>query len=118
MYTPKPLGLVAGGEHDPAADDHGAVAQPWIVALLDRGVERVEVGVQDRRRSVIVQRRIEHMFAEEAASGTDPVILSEVTTPTRAADGALPTRPESDTELAHRASPGRGRHLLWIAAAT
>ena len=43
------LGLVAGGEHDPAADDHRPAAQPRIVALLDRGEERVEVGVQDRR---------------------------------------------------------------------
>ena len=43
------LGLVAGGQHDAAADDHRPAAQARIVPLLDRGVERVEVGVQDRR---------------------------------------------------------------------
>ena len=43
------LRLVAGGEHDPAADDHRPAAQARVVALLDRRVERVEVGVQDRR---------------------------------------------------------------------
>ena len=41
------LGLVARREHDPAADDHRPAAQPRIVPLLDRRVERVEVGVQD-----------------------------------------------------------------------
>ena len=41
--------LVARREHDAAADDHRPAAQPRIVALLDRRVERVEVGVQDRR---------------------------------------------------------------------
>ena len=43
------LRLVAGGEHDAAADDHRPAAQPRVVALLDRRVERVEVGVEDRR---------------------------------------------------------------------
>jgi hypothetical protein len=42
------LGLVAGREHDPGADDDGPPAQPGVVALLDRRVERVEVGVQNR----------------------------------------------------------------------
>ena len=41
------LGLVAGREHDAAADDHRPAAQRRVVALLDRCVERVEVGVQD-----------------------------------------------------------------------
>ena len=53
------LGLVAGGEHDAAADDHGPAAQPRVVALLDRRVEGVEVGVEDRRHSP----GHEHMFA-------------------------------------------------------
>ena len=43
------LRLVAGGQHDAAADDHRPPAQARIVTLLDRRVERVEVGVQDRR---------------------------------------------------------------------
>jgi hypothetical protein len=42
------LGLVARGEHDSAADDHGLPAQARVVALLDGREERVEVGVQDR----------------------------------------------------------------------
>ena len=41
------LRLVARSEHDPAADEHRASAQRGVVALLDRGVEAVEVGVQD-----------------------------------------------------------------------
>ena len=52
------LRLVARGEHDPAADDHGLAPQPRIVALLDRCEERVEVGMQDRRGA-----GHEHMFA-------------------------------------------------------
>ena len=43
------LRLVAGREHDAAADDHGPSAQARLVSLLDRRVERVQVGVQDRR---------------------------------------------------------------------
>src|SRR5215207_4274482 len=56
------LRLVAGGEHDPRPDDDRSPAQPGVVALLDRGVERVEVRVQDRRVT-----GHEHMFA----SGSD-----------------------------------------------
>jgi hypothetical protein len=41
--------LVAGREHDAPADHDRAVAQRGIVALLDRGEEGVEVGMQDRR---------------------------------------------------------------------
>ena len=43
------LGLVARREDDALADDHGPAEQARVVALLDRGVERVEIGVQDRR---------------------------------------------------------------------
>ena len=49
VRTPQALRLVAGREHDPAADDHRPAAQARVVSLLDRRVERVEVGVQDRR---------------------------------------------------------------------
>jgi hypothetical protein len=43
------LGLIAGSEDDAAADDHRPAAQTRVVPLLDRGVEGVDVGVQDRR---------------------------------------------------------------------
>ena len=51
------LRLVAGREHDSATDDHGSPTQARIVALLHRGEEGVEVGVQDRHAGH------EHMFA-------------------------------------------------------
>ena len=41
------LRFVTGGEHHAAAHDDGPTPQSWIVTLLDGGVERVEVGVQD-----------------------------------------------------------------------
>ncbi len=43
------LRLVAGREHDSAADDHGSPAQARIIALLDRSEERIEIGMQDGR---------------------------------------------------------------------
>jgi hypothetical protein len=43
------LGLVAGSQDDASADDHGPSAQRRLIALLDRGVERIQVGVQNRR---------------------------------------------------------------------
>ncbi len=46
-HSPR-LGLVAGGQHHASPDQDGASSQGGIVPLLDRGVERVEVGVQDR----------------------------------------------------------------------
>ena len=52
------LGLVARCEDDAGADDHRAAAERWIVPLLDRGVEGVDVGVKDRRLV-----RHERMFA-------------------------------------------------------
>ena len=54
------LGLVAGREHHPAADDHRPPAQARVVALFDRGVERVEIGVQDPGRALVDHV---HMFA-------------------------------------------------------
>ena len=61
------LGLVAGGEHDPAADDHRPTAETGVVTLLDRREERVEIGVQDRRLH-------EHMFAQVSPRrGSSPV---------------------------------------------
>ena len=41
------LGLVAGRQYHSAADDHRPAAQGRVVALLDGGIERVEVRVQD-----------------------------------------------------------------------
>jgi hypothetical protein len=41
------LGLVARRQHDPAADDDRPPPQARVVALLDRRVEGVEVGVED-----------------------------------------------------------------------
>lgn len=52
------LGLVAGRQHDSAADDHRAAPQCGVVTLLDGGVERIQVRVQDG--SLIPH---EHMFA-------------------------------------------------------
>ena len=52
------LGLVARGEHDAPADDHGAATEARVVPLLDRGEERIGVGVQDRGLAPH-----EHMFA-------------------------------------------------------
>jgi hypothetical protein len=46
--NPAGLGLVAGRQHHPAADDHRPPAQPRVVTLLHRRVERVKVRVQDR----------------------------------------------------------------------
>ena len=40
-------GLVARREDDAFADDDRAVPQARVVPLLDRGVEAVEVGVED-----------------------------------------------------------------------
>ena len=49
----EPARLVARrADHSPStetADDHGPAAQPRVVELFDRGEERVEVDVQDRR---------------------------------------------------------------------
>jgi hypothetical protein len=43
------FGLVAGGQHDTHAHEHRAIAQCGVVALLDRRVERIQIGVQDGR---------------------------------------------------------------------
>jgi hypothetical protein len=51
---PERLRLVARGEHHAAADDDRLAPQARVVPLLDRRVEGVQVGVQDRH---------EHMFA-------------------------------------------------------
>lgn len=56
------LGLVADGQHHPGADDHRPAAQSRFVALFDRHVERVQVGVQDGRLAT-GRGPHEHMFA-------------------------------------------------------
>ena len=48
---PEGPGLVARRHHHAAADDHRPAPERGVVALLDRGEERVEVGVEDRRSS-------------------------------------------------------------------
>ena len=55
------LGLVAGRQHHAPAHDDRAPAEARIVALLDRGVEGVQVGVEDRDVP-----RHEHMFVSDA----------------------------------------------------
>src|SRR4029077_9046145 len=41
---PESLRPVTGGKNPAAADDHRSAPQAWIVTLLDRCVERVEIG--------------------------------------------------------------------------
>ncbi len=43
--------VAGGGDHaaPPAADDHRTVAERWIIALLDGGVERIAVDMGDRQ---------------------------------------------------------------------
>ena len=60
------LGLVAGRQHDPRTDDHRSAPQPGRIPLLDRRVERVEVGVEDGRQ--LVRTWHEHMFAQRRSS--------------------------------------------------
>jgi hypothetical protein len=52
--------------NDSAADDHRPPPKCRVVALLHRCVERVEVGVQDRRFACH-----EHMFVDEAILGNE-----------------------------------------------
>ena len=61
------LGFVAGGEHDPAAHDHGAAAERRVITLLDRGVERVGVRVEDRAF-------VGHLVMLAVATDTDPAV--------------------------------------------
>jgi hypothetical protein len=61
------LGLVARREDDSRADDHRPPAQAGVVPLLNRRVERVDVGVEDRSDG-----RHEHMFAPESTAAPRP----------------------------------------------
>ncbi len=82
------LRLVARGEHDARPDDHRPAAQPRVVALLDRRVERVEVGVQDRR---LVDTNIcSHMAARfrQADSAAASARASRRSSPSRSAQAA------------------------------
>src|SRR6478609_1606227 len=67
------LRLVARSEYDAATDDHRPAAQRGVVALLDGGVERVEISVQDggRRPSRRSHGRHEHMFAPRSDVATE-----------------------------------------------
>ena len=49
---PERFRLVGGGKHDAAADGDRLAAQRRVEQLLDRGVEGVEVGMQDARALV------------------------------------------------------------------
>ena len=66
-YTEGP-GLVAGRHDHPTADDHRPPSKSGVVALLDRGEEGIEVGVEDRR----IRRGHEHTFAI-VASAVNPL---------------------------------------------
>ena len=44
---PERLGFVGRGEHDPAADGDRLAAQRRVEQLLDRGIEGIEVGMED-----------------------------------------------------------------------
>jgi hypothetical protein len=50
--NPESLGLVGGCQHDSAADRDRLAAQRWIEHLLDRGIERIKVRMQDGGRRV------------------------------------------------------------------
>jgi hypothetical protein len=52
------LRLIARGQDDAQADDHGPPAEARIVALFDRRKERVGIGMQD-----LCLASCEHMFA-------------------------------------------------------
>ena len=63
------LGLVARREDHATADDHRPAAQRRLVALLDRRVERIEIGMQDRRRLPFAAADShEQMFADRAGA--------------------------------------------------
>ena len=65
------LRLVAGREHDPAADDDRPPAQPRVVALLDRGVE-AHRGPRAGSPALRTRPMVTHMFecAEAEPSGS------------------------------------------------
>ena len=46
------LGLIGGGKHHAAADRDRLAAQARVEQLLDRRIERVEIGMKDRRFAV------------------------------------------------------------------
>ena len=52
------LRLVGRGEHHPAADGDRLAAQRRVEQLLDRGVEGVEIGMQDGRRGFHAERSV------------------------------------------------------------
>jgi hypothetical protein len=52
------LGLVARRQHHPGTHDHGAAEEAGIVSLLNRCIEGIQVGMENRGL-----RGHEHMFA-------------------------------------------------------
>ena len=60
---PESLRLVRARQHHPATDGDGLAPQLGVQQLLDRGVERVEVGVEDGGAGVHgALAMIEHLF--------------------------------------------------------
>ena len=93
------LGLVARREHHARPDDHGAAAQAGIVTLLDRCVERVQVGVQDR--GLVRHERCSHQCATEATARRVP--RRRASHDQRREQEAL----QADARSAGRGPPGR-----------
>ena len=62
------LGLVRGGEYDAAAHRNRAPTKLRIEELLDRRVERVEIGVQDCRQGCHPPSVCEQMFDFKCAN--------------------------------------------------
>jgi len=48
-FDPEGLGLIAGGKHYTAADSDRLTAEVGVQQLFDRGIERIEVGMEDVR---------------------------------------------------------------------
>jgi hypothetical protein len=60
---PESLGFVRSSEHNPAANGDRPATQRRIEQLLDRGVEGVQVRMEDRRYPFHPDSSISHAFA-------------------------------------------------------
>ena len=84
------LRLVARGEHDPGADDDGPAAQGRVVPLFDRGVERVDVRVEDRRAPARTYVRTGTQLRDESEAGRPPCRRSSAPPGGRCPPGRAP----------------------------